>query len=199
MILSIYGFNGMIDHQNARFDPARLAHGVISGIGFLGAGVIIRRSDRKISGVTTAATLWVVAAIGLCVGSGFYTPAYVATGIVLVNAFFLRAIESKFFYTSGYVSVQISYNERENPFVKINNLLEDYGMIMEEVKILEYTEREKKRLLYIKVFIKHKKRGKIERFVKSLNSLDGFKVIDCSEKKVMFLTEVNDKNFYANL
>lgn len=64
-------------------DPGRIAAQVVSGIGFLGAGAIIRFSTG-ITGLTTAASLWVVAAIGLACGAGFFKPALVTTGLVLV-------------------------------------------------------------------------------------------------------------------
>ena len=57
---------------------------IVSGIGFLGAGVIIKNGGNKVSGVTTAATIWITAAIGIGIGSGFYLPAFVATGMVLL-------------------------------------------------------------------------------------------------------------------
>ncbi|UCD54267.1 MAG: MgtC/SapB family protein [Dehalococcoidia bacterium] len=62
-------------------DPARVAAGIVIGIGFLGAGTIIR--GEHIVGLTTAAAIWTVAAIGLAIGAGLYLVAWVATGIVL--------------------------------------------------------------------------------------------------------------------
>src|SRR5690606_8676297 len=94
MLLSIYGFSEFVDETNVRMDPARLAAQVISGIGFLGAGAIIRNGS-SISGLTTAASIWVVAAIGLSVGAGFYYPAVLATFIVLVSLFFLNKWEKR--------------------------------------------------------------------------------------------------------
>lgn len=67
-----------------RADPARLMAQIVSGIGFLGAGVIIKNGGNKVTGVTTAATIWITAAIGIGIGSGFYLPAFVATGMVLL-------------------------------------------------------------------------------------------------------------------
>jgi putative Mg2+ transporter-C (MgtC) family protein len=66
------------------FDPTRIAAQIVSGIGFLGAGAIIRQG-LSVRGLTTAATLWVVAAIGMAAGAGYYSAALVATGIVLVG------------------------------------------------------------------------------------------------------------------
>ncbi len=84
MLLSIYGFRDWIDHPNARFDPARLAAQVINGIGFLAAGAILVRPDLVVSGLTTAATVWIAMAIGLAVGAGEYVMAIFSTIIVLL-------------------------------------------------------------------------------------------------------------------
>jgi putative Mg2+ transporter-C (MgtC) family protein len=63
---------------NIRTDPMRLAAQVISGIGFLGAGVILRKSDDAISGLTTAAIVWAAAGVGIAAGAGFYFDAIIA-------------------------------------------------------------------------------------------------------------------------
>ena len=73
------------------FDPTRIAAQVVSGIGFLGAGAIIRQG-LSVRGLTTAATLWVVAAIGLASGAGYYMAAVVTTAIVLVSLGPLRIL-----------------------------------------------------------------------------------------------------------
>ena len=70
----------------ATVDPSRIAAQVVSGIGFLGAGAIIR-FPTGITGLTTAASLWVVSAIGLACGAGFYKPAIAATVMVLLVLF----------------------------------------------------------------------------------------------------------------
>ncbi|WP_072334374.1 MULTISPECIES: MgtC/SapB family protein [unclassified Paenibacillus] len=92
MLLSIYGFSEFANEYNVRMDPARLAAQVISGIGFLGAGAILR-TGSTVSGLTTAASIWVVAAIGLCVGAGFYYGAALATVLVLLSLFVLNKWE----------------------------------------------------------------------------------------------------------
>ena len=76
-IASLYGFG-------AAADPARVAAGIIAGIGFLGAGAIIRRDEGLVAGLTTAATIWAVAGIGLAVGAGLYLVSVVTTAIALI-------------------------------------------------------------------------------------------------------------------
>jgi putative Mg2+ transporter-C (MgtC) family protein len=75
-ILSIYGFPNS--------DPARVAAGVATGIGFIGAGVILHRDGGVVTGLTTAATIWAVASIGMAAGAGLYIVSAVATALVLV-------------------------------------------------------------------------------------------------------------------
>jgi putative Mg2+ transporter-C (MgtC) family protein len=75
-IASIYGFG-------TGADPGRVAAGVVAGIGFLGAGAIIRNREH-ISGLTTAATIWAVAAIGLAAGTGLYIVSAVTTAVVAI-------------------------------------------------------------------------------------------------------------------
>ena len=94
MLTSLYVFD--IYKNSVPLDPGRIAAGVITGIGFLGAGAIIR--DREgVKGLTTAASLWVVAGIGLAVGCGFYTASLFTTVLTLIALFFLRYMEEKMF------------------------------------------------------------------------------------------------------
>ncbi|MFQ6122524.1 MAG: MgtC/SapB family protein [Dehalococcoidales bacterium] len=84
-VASIYGFG-------ATGETARVAAGVVAGVGFLGAGAIIRGGEGIVAGLTTAATIWAVAGIGLAVGAGLYLLSAVTTAIVLVVLFLPRHI-----------------------------------------------------------------------------------------------------------
>jgi len=79
-IASIYGFG-------ATGEAARIAAGVVVGVGFLGAGAIIRSGEGIVAGLTSAATIWAVAGIGLAAGAGLYLISAVATAIVLIVLF----------------------------------------------------------------------------------------------------------------
>lgn len=91
MLTSMYVFD--IYKNVASLDPSRIAAGVITGIGFLGAGAIMREREG-VKGLTTAASLWIVAAIGLATGCGFYSAAFFTTILTLVVLLLLRYIES---------------------------------------------------------------------------------------------------------
>ena len=84
-IAGAYGFDSV------RTDPTRVAAQIVTGIGFLGAGAIIRQGF-SIRGLTTAATLWVVAAVGLAAGAGYYSGAVITTGVVLFALWPLRLV-----------------------------------------------------------------------------------------------------------
>ncbi|WP_318507866.1 MgtC/SapB family protein [Bacillus sp. T3] len=73
------------DDVNITMDPLRLAAQIVSGIGFLGAGVILRRGNDSISGLTTAAMIWGAAGIGIAVGTGFYMEAFAGVILLIVS------------------------------------------------------------------------------------------------------------------
>ncbi len=78
-LLSLYGFNG----SHAAFDPSRIASQIVIGIGFISGGVLIHQ-ERRVQGLTTAAELWVAAAIGMAVGVGWYPVAIFTTFFVFL-------------------------------------------------------------------------------------------------------------------
>lgn len=94
MLTSLYLFD--IYNKLVNLDPARIAAGVITGIGFLGAGTILRERN-EVKGLTTAASIWVASGIGLAVGCGFYTGAIFATILTLIVLLILRRAEAVVF------------------------------------------------------------------------------------------------------
>ena len=94
MIVSIFGFADVMGNANVILDPSRVAAQVVSGIGFLGAGAIILRGD-VVKGLTTAASVWAVAGLGLAVGGGLYFAAITASIIMLFILTCIRLLEDK--------------------------------------------------------------------------------------------------------
>jgi putative Mg2+ transporter-C (MgtC) family protein len=92
-IVGAYGFHDFLVSGGVivRTDPTRIAAQIVTGIGFLGAGAIIRQG-LSVRGLTTAATLWVVAAVGLAAGAGYYSGAVITTAVVLVALWPLRIV-----------------------------------------------------------------------------------------------------------
>src|ERR1700754_487651 len=95
MIVSAFGFFDVRQNEHVVLDPSRVAAQVVSGIGFLGAGSILLRGEI-VRGLTTAASLWSVAAIGLAVGGGLYTASIAATVIILVILAGVKPLERRF-------------------------------------------------------------------------------------------------------
>lgn len=99
MIISKYGFQDQVGLINISIDPTRIASQVISGVGFIGAGLIFIK-EKSIVGLTTAAGIWTTAGIGLAIGSGLYFMGLSATIIVIIGQTFPhRQIKKVLFYT----------------------------------------------------------------------------------------------------
>ena len=95
MIVSAYGFQHVLSEPHVILDPSRVAAQVVSGIGFLGAGAILLRGE-VVRGLTTAASTWAVAAVGLAAGGGLYFAATIATAIILAILAGLKPIEEAY-------------------------------------------------------------------------------------------------------
>lgn len=110
-----------------RIDPARVAYGVMGGIGFLGAGAIVK-SGVSVRGMTTAASLWCTAALGLACGFKMYAVAIVGTSLVLVALFFLGKVD-QFIIIHWYrtVTIRMKYTGRDN-LSHLRQLLKDQGV-----------------------------------------------------------------------
>jgi putative Mg2+ transporter-C (MgtC) family protein len=94
MIVSAFGFADILGTGNVTLDPSRVAAQVVSGIGFLGAGSILMRGEM-VRGLTTAASIWAVAGVGLAVGGGMYVAAVGATVLILIILAGLKPLETR--------------------------------------------------------------------------------------------------------
>jgi putative Mg2+ transporter-C (MgtC) family protein len=93
-IVSAYGFLGLLSIPHIQLDPTRIASYIVAGIGFLGGGTIfLSRYQGKVKGLTTAASIWVIAAIGIACGVGLLLEAIATTAMVLIVLVFLRFAE----------------------------------------------------------------------------------------------------------
>ena len=139
MLLSLYGFEGVLAKYegvvNVRFDPSRIPSYVISGIGFLGAGTIIVYGGT-IRGLTTAASIWTVAGLGLVVGAGMYATAVFTTIVILLSLIFLNNFEKLF--TKGNRSIVIEIIAL--PGLQVTSIvaaLEKFNLSIKSVEIVK--------------------------------------------------------------
>jgi putative Mg2+ transporter-C (MgtC) family protein len=121
MIVSAYGFSTVIG-PGVILDPSRVAAQVVSGIGFLGAGSILLRGD-VVRGLTTAASLWTVAAIGLAVGGGLYVESVAATLIILIILAGIKPLEEWYQKRSNTREIRLRVESGKMSIDILNNAL----------------------------------------------------------------------------
>ena len=134
MIISMFGFQ-MISKT---WDPGRLAAQVVSGIGFLGAGTILREGPT-IKGLTTAATLWVVAGIGLSVGCGFYVLGFATTTLSWITLTFLDILEKKLI-SPELLNLEVKVEDTSGELGKFCSLIGKYVYNIKHIEIVKIDE-----------------------------------------------------------
>lgn len=149
-------------------DPARLAAQVVSGIGFLGAGAILKEG-LTVRGLTTAAGLWVSACVGIAVGAGAMVGAVVTTGLVVMILIVLPRIER--FYNDGstVVSLVIHTQERPGEIGRIGSYLGSRGFLITDIHV----EPLKPGLITISVTFTVPDKMLLSQIIAELNQLDG--------------------------
>lgn len=158
-------------------DPARLASQVISGIGFLGAGTILRTGSH-IKGLTTAASLWVCAGIGLAIGNGYYLGGLVTTGIVLITLVSLRSFEKKVLKTN-YRTLEITANNRPGIIGDIGILLGIYNISIKDIFLMDSDDT----IITAFIQIKLPSNININEFIQDIHKIDGIFQIGFAEEQ----------------
>jgi putative Mg2+ transporter-C (MgtC) family protein len=136
MIVSFCGFADVLRNEHVALDPSRIAAQVVSGIGFLGAGTIVLRG-KVVRGLTTAASLWTVAAVGLAVGGGLYVAAITATGLIVLILAGLKPIERRLFLArrQGPPLLLLVIDRRETSLLAIELALEAANLHLQQMLI----------------------------------------------------------------
>ena len=118
-----------------KVDIGRLGAQVITGVGFLGAGTIIHEKG-SVKGLTTAASIWTVACIGLAAGLGYYTLTILATICVFIVLVFFKAFEAKVFKNTSILKIEIQYSNKKNMVEKLEQYFDSIGV---KVKNIEFS------------------------------------------------------------
>lgn len=149
-------------------DPTRMAQGIMTGIGFLGAGVIMK-DGLSVRGLTTAASIWITAAIGILIGIGFYFPAVLATVFTLGTLSMFRWIEAKIpSQLHAYHAVRFaraSFIAEE----AYREILATHGF---SIANLSYRVDKDKNYLEYRMMIRTTNNGNAQRLTEKLSSLD---------------------------
>ncbi|MEV5030407.1 MgtC/SapB family protein [Paenibacillus sp. LPE1-1-1.1] len=172
MLLSMYGFSAFVDEPNVRVDPARLAAAVITGIGFLGAGTILF-TGKSITGLTTAASLWVVSAIGLAVGAGFYFASATATVMVLVTLWAFNKLEKRYIRAKKEQLVKIKAKDLSRAMLDINSLMTDRKIVIKKMLLEECEADENGEQVMLQLFITLPKSETLLVLLDSIKHLEG--------------------------
>lgn len=176
MLLSLFGFEVFIEtYDNVRFDPARIPSYVISGIGFLGAGTIIVYGGT-IRGLTTAASIWAVAGIGLVVGAGMYAAAVFTTLVILISLVFLNNFESLFIHKKKRNTAVADIEIIGLPDLKVEDIatsFEKKEIIITNLKITKSEDNQKR------IFVKVEEISEEERITifEEISAMDNVKTI----------------------
>jgi putative Mg2+ transporter-C (MgtC) family protein len=130
MLVSIH----MADLSPARSDPGRIAAQVVAGVGFLGAGAIMR-SGLSVRGLTTAACLWTVAAIGLAVGSGYWRAAVVTTALTLIATVVFQKVERRFSKGKAIRRFVVNAKDSATLVSQLEAVMAQAGIVVREVDL----------------------------------------------------------------
>jgi putative Mg2+ transporter-C (MgtC) family protein len=183
MIISAYGFEMFLNLPHIQVDPSRVASYVVAGIGFLGAGTIFRSQEgERVKGLTTAAAIWVVSAIGLACGLGFLLEAAVTTVLAVIILFFLRFVEW-FFWRDQLSSVEhihIEATAATGEFIgEVYNTCARTGVTIEKLRV--HTEKEG---AMIDLSCVAQNMTILSRTIGALQALPGTQAVDASHKGV---------------
>ncbi|RAZ66608.1 MgtC/SapB family protein [Planococcus maitriensis] len=165
---------------NITMDPLRLAAQIVSGIGFLGAGVILKRGNDSISGLTTAAMIWGAGGIGIAVAAGFYIEAMMAVllvliGIEVIPPLLFRFGPQRLRQTEAKLTVYVS---GEDAISEVMDELKDSGMTIEDLSIL-HPEQENGTLYYkLSIRMSYSQETETIELYREISSIDCVKQVD---------------------
>jgi putative Mg2+ transporter-C (MgtC) family protein len=171
MLTSEFIFNKYSGYTN--LDPARLGAQVISGIGFLGAGTIIREGF-SVKGLTTAASLWAVSCVGIAAGTGFYEGAIMAAILIYLTLIVLKKLEEKIADKNLYRNIFIESRNIPDLLGSISRILDEHDITIRNIEFISAEDSDR----YVTKFLIKIPRGFNNRDVMSeLSKLEGiFKV-----------------------
>ena len=159
-------------YQTVNADPGRIAAQVVSGIGFLGAGTIMREG-ATVRGLTTAAGLWVVACIGLAVGAGLYLPAIVTTAVILFVLIYFVRFEHYFTGMREFKGVVMIVKDRPGQIGVLGSILGEMGVLIKNIQLTRVENDD----LEIELLLQTPAPMTIEEVIKELSDIEGLKSI----------------------
>jgi putative Mg2+ transporter-C (MgtC) family protein len=152
-------------------DPARLAAQVISGIGFLGAGAILRYG-YNVKGLTTATSLWTMAIVGMAVGAGYYLIGVFTTALMLVVLGLLNIIENRWVRTSVSRFISIDADYTKGVLKDVRHIVQEFA---DDLTSFNIQKEFKNKRLRIQVVARISRDQRLEELIDALSDIDGVK------------------------
>ena len=141
-LLGILSYYGAENPAKALGDPTRIAAGVVTGVGFLGGGVIMHQGFN-VKGITTAALIWMAAALGLSIGYGLYIPSIVAFVLVILTLPLFKKIERTYFPASRVKTIHLVYSNDDVDIEAVKKILAACGIILRDINYSNSFEDDK--------------------------------------------------------
>lgn len=161
-------------YRTVNADPGRIAAQVVSGIGFLGAGTIMKEG-ATVRGLTTAAGLWVVACIGLAVGAGMYIPAIATTVLILFVLIYFIRFEQHFTGMRLYKGIVMVVDDQPGQVGIIGSILGDMGVLIKEIDLNRIDAEDQ---LEIELLLQLPDGASISEVIEKLSGVSGLHHID---------------------
>ena len=172
MVLSIYIPQTYFDFKNG--DPGRIAAQVVTGIGFLGAGAIIRLGTN-VRGLTTAASIWLISAIGLSIGAGLYIISLVVVVFALFTLVVLERAERKLMPQLSLKTIALEFNSDNFPESKIKEILKKKNIHLNDMNVSIYNNGTNH--TEFKMIVKVPENIRMSELLTLFNSLDKIKAV----------------------
>lgn len=146
-LISGYGFRDLLPMQHIQLDPTRIASYIVAGIGFLGGGAIfIRKDNKQVKGMTTAAAIWIVAAVGMGCGAGMLWEAIITTGLALLVLIVMRYLEASRFMSFTTLTYDLDMTlraetEQASLVNRIHDICARYKIVVKKLYIRQQADQ----------------------------------------------------------
>ncbi len=159
-------------------DPMRLAAGIVTGVGFIGAGTIMRSTPTEVRGLTTAASIWMVAGVGIAVGAGFYWGAVLTTILAFLTLTLLKGVERRYTRRGREKVITVEGMNRPGLLGEVGTLLGKYGI---DIKDIELRVEETSATMHLRVEIPSS--CNLQEVIEGLQRLGGVAVVELGREE----------------
>ncbi len=178
-IISAFGFTELLGTQHIQLDPSRIASYVVAGIGFLGGGAIfVQPEDKRVRGLTTAASIWCVAALGMACGAGLLLEALAATALILLTLIGFRYVERLFWPLNStnahHLFVETEDDTHNGELIEaLYNLCQKLKIHIREIHIEKPAKNAQQQRNIIKLVCQHGDKKTLFQFLSEARHLEG--------------------------